>query len=95
MFKRINNLKIASKLVLLFTFVSIFTGIVGFLGIHNMDKLNNNTKLMYEYNFRSIQTLDEIKQNYLIIRGNLIALAYNEEMDISQKIIMLKKCKLY
>ncbi|AVK51189.1 chemotaxis protein [Clostridium sp. MF28] len=85
MFKRINNLKIASKLVLLFTFVSIFTGIVGFLGIHNMDKLNNNTKLMYEYNFKSIQTLDEIKQNYLIIRGDLTALAYNDEMDISQK----------
>lgn len=30
MFKRVNNLKIALKLVLLFTFVSIFTGIVGF-----------------------------------------------------------------
>ncbi|NSA89101.1 hypothetical protein DZC18_003681 [Clostridium beijerinckii] len=95
MFKRVNNLKIALKLVLLFTFVSIFTGIVGFLGIHNMDKLNNNTKLMYEYNFRSIHTLDEIKQNYLTIRGDLTALAYNEEMDISKKIVLLKRCKLY
>ncbi|MVX62117.1 HAMP domain-containing protein [Clostridium chromiireducens] len=85
MFKLINNLRIASKLVLLFIFVSIFTGVVGFVGIYNMDKLNNNTKLMYEYNFRSIQKLDEIKQNYLSIRGNLTTLAYNEDMDVSQK----------
>ncbi|OPJ65874.1 methyl-accepting chemotaxis protein [Clostridium chromiireducens] len=85
MFKLINNLRIASKLVLLFIFVSIFTGVVGFVGIYNMDKLNKNTKLMYEYNFKSIQTLDEIKQNYLSIRGNLTTLAYNEDMDVSQK----------
>lgn len=85
MLKRLNNLKISSKLVLLFIFVAIFTGIVGFVGIYSMDKLNTNTKLMYEYNFKSIETLDKMKQNYLRIRGYLTALAYNEEMDLSEK----------
>jgi methyl-accepting chemotaxis protein len=39
MIKGFNNLKMAYKLISLFTFVAIFTGVVGFIGIYNMDKL--------------------------------------------------------
>lgn len=82
MSKWFNNLKIASKLIPMFILVAIFTGIVGGIGIYNMDILNTNAKSMYEYNVGSIETLNEIKQNYLKISTNLIMLSYNQEMDI-------------
>lgn len=84
MLKWFNNLKIASKLIPMFILVAIFTGIVGGIGIYNMEKLNNNAKSMYEYNLKSIESLNKIKQNYLAIRSNLITLTYNEEMDINE-----------
>ncbi|OOM75979.1 four helix bundle sensory module for signal transduction [Clostridium puniceum] len=61
MIKNFNNFKMAYKLILLFIFMAICTGIVGLIGIYNMDKLNTSGKLMYEYNLRPIETLNEIK----------------------------------
>jgi len=81
MIKGFNNLKMAYKLISLFTFVAIFTGVVGFIGIYNMDKLNDSGKLMYEYNLQSVETLNEIKQNYSTIRADFVKLAYKEEID--------------
>ncbi|WP_279221619.1 MCP four helix bundle domain-containing protein [Clostridium chromiireducens] len=69
--KLLNNLKFASKLILSFICIAAFTAIIGYIGIHNMDKLNTNAKLMYEYNFKSIEILSEIKKNYSMISTDL------------------------
>ncbi|EKQ57407.1 MULTISPECIES: methyl-accepting chemotaxis protein [unclassified Clostridium] len=84
MFKLLNNLKIASKLILLFICIAIFTGIVGYIGIYNMDKLNTNAKSMYENNFKSIEILSELKQNYSLISEDLVIVCYEDKIGIGE-----------
>lgn len=84
MIKLLNNLKIASKLILSFICIAAFTAIIGYIGIHNMDKLNTDAKLMYEYNFKSIEILSEIKQNYSMISTDLIELCYKDGIGIGE-----------
>ena len=84
MIKLLNNLKIASKLILSFICIAAFTGVIGYIGIHNMDKLNTNAKLMYEYNFKSIEILSELKQNYSVISADLITLCYKDGIGIGE-----------
>ncbi|WP_319561999.1 methyl-accepting chemotaxis protein [Marispirochaeta sp.] len=42
------NLKIANKLIIAFMLVTAITGVVGFIGISNMGKINNFADYMYE-----------------------------------------------
>lgn len=84
MLKKFNNLKMATKLISLFIFLSIFIGIVGFIGIKNMDSINENVVSMHNYNLESIKQLNNIKQNYSNIRTELNKLAYNERANITE-----------
>ena len=84
MIKLLNDFKIASKLILSFICIAAFTGVIGYIGIYNMDKLNTNAKLMYEYNFKSIEILSELKQNYSVISADLITLCYKDGIGIGE-----------
>ncbi|OPJ65969.1 HAMP domain-containing methyl-accepting chemotaxis protein [Clostridium chromiireducens] len=84
MIKLLNNFKIASKLIFSFICIAAFTGVIGYIGIYNMDKLNTNAKLMYEYNFKSIEILSELKQNYSVISADLITLCYKDGIGIGE-----------
>lgn len=85
MLKCFNDFKIATKLISLFIFVSIFISVVGFVGIYNMDKINSNGISMHSYNLKSIEKLSAIKENYLNIRTDLIKLIYNQQIDVSER----------
>lgn len=74
--KWFNNLKMAQKLILSFIIMAILVGVVGFIGITNMNKINNNADSIYENNLMSTQAFLTIKMDLLEVRGDLISLIY-------------------
>ena len=48
MLKLFKNLKIVTKLLSLSIFLAIFIAVVGFIGLNNMDKINDNTAILYD-----------------------------------------------
>lgn len=79
--KWFKNLKIAQKLISAFIIVAILIGVVGFIGIHNMNLINSNAVLMHDYNLESINSLTTTKQNYADIRSDLLKLVYQENKN--------------
>jgi methyl-accepting chemotaxis protein len=76
--KWFNNLKIARKLILAFTTISLLIGIVGYIGVVNMGKINSSSENMYKKNMLGVQAIDEIKQNLLQIRSDILLLLYDK-----------------
>lgn len=76
--KWFKNLKMAQKLISTFIVIAIFIGIVGFVGINNMRKINSNAVSMHDYNLRSIESLASMRQNFSDIRANLLILVYQK-----------------
>jgi methyl-accepting chemotaxis protein len=74
--KWFNNLKIANKLILSFTTISFLIGIVGYIGIANMRKINLSAETMYKVDMNNIQTISEIKQNLLQIDSDIVLILY-------------------
>lgn len=72
------NFKIAQKLILAFIAIAMLIGVVGFIGIYNMKKINSNTVTMHDYNLETIKYLTTIKQNFTEIRADLLELVYQE-----------------
>lgn len=85
------NLKISHKLISTFTFVSILVCIVGFIGLYNMNIINNNATSMHDYNLASINNLTTLKQNISDIRSDLLKLAY--QRNASEKDTVKKDIK--
>ena len=77
--KLFKNLKIAQKLIASFVIVSIFIGVVGFVGLSNMNTINTNSKEMHDYNLESIKDLTTIKQNISDVRADLLKIVYQEK----------------
>lgn len=75
------NMKIARKLITCFVLVSLFIGLVGFIGINNMGKINSNAVMMHDDNLASVKDLMVIKQNLLDIRGDLLQLVYQTDIN--------------
>jgi len=85
------NLKISHKLISTFTFISILVCIVGFIGLYNMNIINNNATSMHDYNLASINNLTTLKQNISDIRSDLLKLAY--QRNVSEKDTVKKDIK--
>jgi methyl-accepting chemotaxis protein len=73
------NLKIAQKLISAFMIIAILIGVVGFIGIYNMNTVNSNGVSMHDYNFQTIKYLTTIKQNYADMRADLLELVYGKD----------------
>jgi len=76
------NLRTATKLVSSFIVVALFIGIVGYVGITSLKKLNKNTENIYTDGLGSIMTLTKVQENLLNARAETLAIAYND--DVSQ-----------
>ncbi|GEP63686.1 methyl-accepting chemotaxis protein [Clostridium beijerinckii] len=85
------NLKISHKLISTFIFISILVCIVGFIGLYNMNIINNNATSMHDYNLASINNLTTLKQNISDIRSDLLKLAY--QRNVSEKDTVKKDIK--
>ena len=72
------NLKIAQKLISAFIIIAILIGVVGFIGIYNMNRVNSNAVTMHDYNLETIKYLATIKQNFTDIRADLLELVYEQ-----------------
>jgi len=79
--KWFKNLKIAQKLVSAFIIVAVLIGVVGFIGIHNMNTINSNATTMHDYNLESIKALTTMKQNYADVRSDLLKLVYQQNKN--------------
>ena len=73
------NLKIAQKLISAFMIIAILIGLVGFIGIYNMNTVNSNAVTMHDYNLETIKYLTTIKQNFTDIRADLLELVYQQD----------------
>jgi methyl-accepting chemotaxis protein len=76
-----NNLKIKSKLVSGFIIVAIFTGVVGFIGITNMNAQNKSAEGIFRDNFLPSQELAKVEKNLMIIRTNYVLMLYEKSAD--------------
>jgi len=72
------------KLVSAFVLVSIFIGIVGFIGIFEMNSINKNLKSIYNVNLIGVSNIDNIKANLLEMNSDIL-LILDPENKNSQK----------
>jgi methyl-accepting chemotaxis protein len=77
--KWFSNLRIKVKLILSFIILAVFTGIVGFIGISNMNAINTRGDEMYKNNFISAQNLATIHKSLLVIRSNYFLMVYERD----------------
>ncbi len=73
------NLKIRVKLITCFIILAIFTGIVGLMGISNMNALNTSGAEMYNNNFIPSTDLAKIQRSILLIRSNYFLMVYERD----------------
>ncbi|MDI6618928.1 MAG: methyl-accepting chemotaxis protein [Clostridiales bacterium] len=79
--KWFNNLRIVYKLTISFFIISIFIGLVGFIGISNMGKINSNAVSMYDYNLVSLNKLNDIKNNSQQVYSEILILTYARDIN--------------
>ena len=84
--KIFKNLKIAQKLIFGFLLISFIMGIVGFIGISEISKMNKNSTAMYEDNLLHVRTVGELKENFLQIHSDLISLLTTKDATKKQEI---------
>ncbi|WP_234121302.1 methyl-accepting chemotaxis protein [Clostridium hydrogenum] len=78
------NIKISKKLIIAFVLVALLAGVVGTIGLLNMNKINSNAISMHDYNLASIRSLTKIKENFSDVRADLLKVVYQKnanEMD--------------
>ena len=83
--KKFNNLKIRVKIIICFVVLSIFTAIVGVIGIQNMSNINDRGDAIYYENYIPTQGLTEMQKNLLLIRSNYFLMLYEKDMTKYQE----------
>ena len=83
--KVLNNLKIRVKLMLCFIIVALFTGVVGAIGISNMNKIDNRGSSMYNDNFIPAQQVQNMNNGILVIRSNYLLMLYERDASKFQQ----------
>lgn len=82
--KRFNNLKMVQKLMPAFIYVTVLIGIVGYVGISDMYKINSNTNDMYNCNFVGVDSIRTIKTDMLQSSADYQLLLYiNDKNKVS------------
>jgi methyl-accepting chemotaxis protein len=66
--KLFSNIKLSVKLILSFILIAVFVGIVGFIGIWNMNRLNQNAVTLYEDNLKNILRVEQLNTNTLHVQ---------------------------
>lgn len=90
--KIFNNLKIAQRLIICFLLISVIMGVVGFVGISEIRKINTNSTSMYEDNLIHLRKVGVLKENFLQIHSGLLSLLTTKDAAKKQEIeIEIKK----
>lgn len=89
--KWFRNLKIAAKLLICFVIVAVVSGIVGLIGIFNLNTLADNDTILYEENTLGIDYAGNAAINYQRLRYNIAKMLYMQ--DESQRKADIEKLK--
>ena len=73
------NLNIRKKLILVFSVICIFMGLIGVEGILSSVKINEGSKDIYSNHLMSIEDLEEIKGNINDMRANLLRIVFERD----------------
>jgi methyl-accepting chemotaxis protein len=76
---RFKSLSLRKKLIGLFVIVSLFTGLMGYIGLSNMAKINANAASMYSDNLTSVKDLKTVRENLLEIQQDVLLLLYQRD----------------
>lgn len=91
----IKNLSLRKKLISSFAFISMFTGIMGYIGMNNMSKINTNAASMYSDNLKSVTDLKSVRENLLEEQQDILLLLYQHDTskntDLVNSISTLQK----
>lgn len=79
--KWFKNLKTAQKLISSFILVALLIGIVGYIGINDMNTINQNAVSMHDYDLNSMEQISSIKQNLADIRYDVLKIAYQNNLN--------------
>lgn len=86
------NLKTATKLIASFVIVALLIGIVGLIGINNMQKISQGTTAMYEDMLEPTQLLANIQKNLLKARVAMLLISYSSDAsEVSEAVTNLDK----
>lgn len=76
----LKNLKISQKLLSCFILVALLIGIVGYIGISEIQKVNLRGNNMYEINLLGVNSLRNLKENLLKIQVDILRLLYERDI---------------
>lgn len=75
------SLSLRKKLISLFVIVSLFTGLMGYIGLSNMAKINTNAESMYSDNLTSVKDLKTVRENLLEMQQDILLLLYQRDLS--------------
>ena len=84
--KWFNNLKMSWKMVPIYVYIALLICIIGFVGISNMNKINNNANNMYNRNLIGVDSIRTIKSDILQIGSDYELLLYIKDSDRASSI---------
>ncbi|MGE5351080.1 MAG: methyl-accepting chemotaxis protein, partial [Acidobacteriota bacterium] len=87
MLKWFLNLKIASKLILSFSLLTLVAVFIGYMGITNLQSLNDSYTKMYQGNTVPIMKLGDVQQYFHRIRVNVRDLVMSDDNTEQEKAI--------
>jgi methyl-accepting chemotaxis protein len=64
---------------------------VGSIGLQNMNKINSNAMILHNYNLKTIEEINLLRQNYSDIRTALIKMAYKQKKDVGENEEIVKE----
>ena len=70
--KLLNNLKMGKKLILFTIIAVVGLCIVGFIGISNMNAINENLDVMYNEHMHNIECIENTRENYLLYSRDVV-----------------------
>lgn len=81
--KRLNNMKIAAKLITSFIIVALIAGIVGMIGIINITTINKDYIILFNQDGKPLSYTGDAMSDFQRIRGNLRDIIIDQDKDLS------------
>ena len=85
--KWFKNAEVKKKLIISFVLIALLAGIIGTMGIYNMDKLNDRTIQIYYDRLIPIVDLSQVQKNLYIMRSNFLLLVHERNESQNPQII--------
>ena len=79
------NLKISTKLILSYVIVALLSGVVGILGIINIEKMNNNDIILYENMTVPLSEVSEMNSLFQGARVNARDLIFEDDPEVIEE----------